>query len=73
MEDLVMLFQLVSDVSSRVTCRIVLLEDPICPREDKQHVWVFVICKDGFIPKSVESAFHMDVGPEKATKTFPRP
>ncbi|XP_062854790.1 obscurin [Trichomycterus rosablanca] len=27
---------------------------PIHPREDNQHVWVYVICKDGFIPKSVK-------------------
>ncbi|KAI4878684.1 hypothetical protein NFI96_030337, partial [Prochilodus magdalenae] len=26
---------------------------PICPREDDQHVWVYMICRDGFIPKSV--------------------
>ncbi|KAL7879041.1 hypothetical protein AOLI_G00100150 [Acnodon oligacanthus] len=55
-----MLFQPILDISGRVKCRIVLLEDPIRPREDNQHVWVFVICKDGFIPKLAECAFHMD-------------
>ncbi|KAL7873864.1 hypothetical protein AOLI_G00129350 [Acnodon oligacanthus] len=37
-----MLFHPTSDVSRvHVTCRIVLLEDPVRPREDSQHVWVY--------------------------------
>ena len=33
---MVVLLQPVLDISSHVTCRIVLLEDPVCPREDNQ-------------------------------------
>ena len=57
---MVMLFQPMPDNPSHVAWRIVLLEDPIRPREDYQHVWVYVIFKDGFIPKSGESALCME-------------
>ncbi|KAL7831712.1 hypothetical protein AOLI_G00292600 [Acnodon oligacanthus] len=30
------------------------------PEKRNRHVWVCKICKDGFIPKSVESAFNTD-------------
>ncbi|KAM3940473.1 uncharacterized protein RB166_000425 [Leptodactylus fuscus] len=36
-------------------------------REDKKHVWVYVICKDGFIPKFVQISFHID---ERAQRTI---
>ena len=48
------------DISGHVTCHIVLLEDPINSREDNQHVCVYLMGKNGLIPKSIESAFHMD-------------
>ncbi|KAI4895905.1 hypothetical protein NFI96_003257 [Prochilodus magdalenae] len=49
-----------AEISSHVTRCIVLLEDPIHPGEDSQPVWVYVVCMEGFIPQSVERAFHMD-------------
>ncbi|KAI4903938.1 hypothetical protein NFI96_031941 [Prochilodus magdalenae] len=49
----------------------VLLEDPIRPREDNQHVWMYVICTDGFIPRWVECAFHMDECVQRMPQNLP--
>lgn len=40
-EGLIILFQWMLDIVCHVTCHIVLMEDPIKPREDNQNVWVY--------------------------------
>ncbi|KAJ8878855.1 hypothetical protein PR048_019444 [Dryococelus australis] len=59
-EVLIVLFQPRADTSSCMVRHIIVLEYPILPRKDNHHVWVDVIAKDGFITKSIKSAFYAD-------------
>ncbi|KAJ8893448.1 hypothetical protein PR048_006046 [Dryococelus australis] len=61
-EFLIVLLQPCADTSSRVVRRIIVLEDPILPRKDNHRVRMEVISEDGFIIKSIRSAFHRDDG-----------